>query len=190
MQLTRSVLAFSCIAMLAGTLASCNRSNTKPDEPAAAPAKTSYNGPAVTIAASIPFGKNSNASDDVRKECGIQTRVPEFIENEAKSKGIKVVRGAAAPQAKGRVLVMEVAHVLGTGGGAWSGPKSITIDGKLYDNGKLIGSFSAMRLSGGGAFGGYKGTCAILDRCSEALGTDVAEFLLKPVMNAKLGDKS
>ena len=42
--------------------------------------------------------------------------------------------------------------------------------------------------TGGGAFGGYKGTCAILGRCVKAIGKDVGEWLLAPKMNAKLGD--
>lgn len=187
MRLTR-IGALACAALLAVTVAGCNKSNTQPDTAAAAPAKKSYTGPAVAIASAVPFSKNANASDAVRKECTLDTRLPEFIENEAKEQGIKVVRGSASPQQKGRVLVMAISHVLGTGGGAWSGPKSVTVEGKLYDNGKLIGSFTARRQSGGGAWGGYKSTCAILGRCIEALGSDVAEFLAKPTMNARLGD--
>ena len=44
------------------------------------------------------------------------------------------------------------------------------------------------RGGGGGAFGGYKGTCAILGRCVQAIGKDVGGWLLAPSMNAKLGD--
>lgn len=188
MNFTR-ITFLACASLLAVSLAGCNSANTKPEATAAAPAaKPAYTGPAVTIASSVPFDKNSQASDAVRKECTLDTRLPEFIEAQAKEQGIKVVRGSATPQGKGRVLVMEITHVLGIGGGAWSGPKSVTIEGKLYDNGKLIGSFKARRQSGGGAFAGYKSTCAILGRCIETLGSDVAEFLAKPRMNATLGD--
>jgi len=177
--------AFVCSALLAFTLTGCNNGNTKPDT---ASAPVAYTGPAVTIASSVPFTKDSEASDAVRKECTLDTRLPEFIEESAKSQGVKVVRGTAVPHGKGRVLVMEITNVRGVAGGAWSGPKSVTIDGKLYDSGRLIGSFTARRMSGGGAFGGYKSTCAILGRCVEALGNDVAQFLAKPTMNAKIGD--
>lgn len=182
MSFTR-ITALACASLLAVTLAGCNRANTQQNAPAKA-----YSGPAVTIPSSVPFDKNSQATDAVRKECTLDTRLPDFIATQAKEQGIKVVRGSATPQGKGRVLVMEITHVLGFGGGAWSGPKSVTVDGKLYDNGKLIGSFTARRQSGGGAWGGYKSTCAILGRCIETLGSDVAEFLAKPSMNVRLGD--
>jgi len=181
--------ALVCSALLALTLAGCNNANTKPDaDSASTPAPKAYSGPAVTVASSVPYDKDSNATESVRKECALDTRLPEFIEESAKSQGVQVVRGTASPHGKGRVLVMEIVNVHGTAGGAWSGAKSVTIGGKLYDNGKLIGSFTARRMSGGGAFGGYKSTCAILGRCVQALGSDVAEFLAKPTMDAKIGD--
>jgi hypothetical protein len=37
-------------------------------------------------------------------------------------------------------------------------------------------------------WGGYKSTCGIFERDAEALGKDVAEWLVAPSMNAKLGE--
>jgi hypothetical protein len=54
--------------------------------------------------------------------------------------------------------------------------------------GKLLGDFKARRYPGGGMFGGYKGTCAILGRSVKALGKDVAEWLAHPTSQAVLGD--
>ena len=42
--------------------------------------------------------------------------------------------------------------------------------------------------AGGGAFGGYKGTCSILGRCIKTLGSDIAKWLANPTMDAKLGN--
>jgi len=58
----------------------------------------------------------------------------------------------------------------------------------LKENGEVIGSFTGARYSGGGAFGGFKGTCAILGRCIETLGKDIATWLKDPTMNAMLGN--
>ena len=60
--------------------------------------------------------------------------------------------------------------------------------GELYDRGKQIGSFRAKRFSGGGAFGAFKGTCAIIGRCTKTLGQDIATWLAAPTQNAELGD--
>jgi hypothetical protein len=89
---------------------------------------------------------------------------------------------------KGKVLLVEITGVTAPGGGAWSGAKSMSIAGKLYDNGKMIGDFTGMRYSGGGFFGGYKGTCSIIGRCSKTLGKDVATWLKNPTSGAHLGD--
>ncbi len=40
----------------------------------------------------------------------------------------------------------------------------------------------------GGFMGAYKGTCALLGRCTKTLGKDIAEWLKNPVNNATLGD--
>lgn len=90
--------------------------------------------------------------------------------------------------AKGKLLSVKITGLVGPGGGAWSGAKQVTIDGVLTENGKTLGTFKGMRVSGGGTFGAYKGTCSILGRCVKALGKDVAGWLKAPTMNARLGD--
>ena len=60
--------------------------------------------------------------------------------------------------------------------------------GTLRENGKKIGNFIATRYSGGGAFGFYKGTCAIAGRCAKAIGKDIADWLKSPGVDSRLGD--
>jgi hypothetical protein len=64
----------------------------------------------------------------------------------------------------------------------------MTVRGQLYDRGRQIGSFRAKRYSTGGAFGAFKGTCAIIGRCTKALGQDIATWLAAPSQNAEIGD--
>jgi hypothetical protein len=86
------------------------------------------------------------------------------------------------------VLELTISQVHAPGGGAFSGAKSMTVKGVLRDNGKEIGSFTATRYSGGGVFGGYKGTCAIVGRCAKAIGKDIAQWLEDPKKGSELGD--
>jgi len=58
----------------------------------------------------------------------------------------------------------------------------------LYKNGKRQAGFTASRVSGGGAFGGFKGSCSVLGRTVKILGSDVSLWLLHPVDGAHLGD--
>ena len=140
------------------------------------------------VVAPIPFAEGSGASDKVKDECTLDTRLPQFIA-EAAGRGVKVVVGPAPEEgAVGKFLYIEFTHVLGPGGGAWSGPKSVSVKGELIENGEVIGSFIGSRYSTGGAFGGYKGTCSILGRCIKALGKAIAGWLKSPTMDAALGD--
>lgn len=141
-------------------------------------------GGAVDIEKRAPFANNVAVNSAVRTECALETKIPEYVRGYAQGNANLVdTAGKGA-----RTLSMKIVDVSGAGGGAWSGPKYVTLKGTLRQKGKVIGSFEARRVSGGGAFGGYKGTCKILDRCAKALGKDVAGWMLAPTMNARLGD--
>lgn len=167
-------------AVVVGLIAGCGANNpSRPAKP--------VSGKPINVAPKVNFGKELFVPPAVRAECRLDTQLPEFIESFARNAGVNVIKTGAAPGA-GRVLKLEYTNIVGTAGGAYSGAKSVTVEGKLYENGKLIGSFTGRRVSGGGAFAGYKGTCSILGRCVKALGQDIARWLEAPSMNARLGD--
>jgi hypothetical protein len=95
-----------------------------------------------------------------------------------------------SPEQGGADRVLEIQIVTAVAGGnAFMGhQKQVTLVGKLLENGQSVASFSATRSSGGGAFGGFKGSCGVLHRCAEALGSDIASWLAKPTANARLGE--
>ena len=141
-----------------------------------------------TVMSPVEFLEGSGATSEVMSECGLETRLPEFIKSAAK-RGVTVVIAAdSLESAGGKVLYLEFSHVLGGGGGAWSGPKTVTVRGSLQENGEVIGSFVGTRYTTGGAFGGFKGTCSLLGRCIKSLGADIAKWLQAPTIDAMLGD--
>jgi len=141
-----------------------------------------------SISNSLPFADGSGASDEVESECKLESKLPNFIKSAAK-RGITVLlTDEPLDDVEGKVLFIEITHILGTGGGAWSGPKAVSAKGELREAGEVIGSFNATRYSTGGAFGGFKGTCSILGRCVKSMGKDIARWLSKPTMDASLGD--
>lgn len=150
---------------------------------------TSLAAGSIAIAKQAPYAQQLSVPDAVRAECNLPVRVTEFVKEYADKSHDKVVLADnVSASTPGQALSMKIVGLTGTGGGAWSGPKHVTVEGTLWENGKVKGTFTATRYSGGGAFGGYKGTCAILGRCVKAIGKDVSEWLLAPKMNAKLGD--
>ncbi|MEE9608383.1 MAG: hypothetical protein V3U03_11650 [Myxococcota bacterium] len=138
----------------------------------------------VKVMRSIPFADGSGASDKVKSECRLESRVPEFLSKFAGD--VELVEGR--PGNQGRVLEMSITHVHAPSGGAFSGPKILTVKGRLLEDGKEISNFTATRYSGGGVFGGYKGTCSIVGRCAKAIGKDISKWLQNPAKDAHLGD--
>ena len=104
---------------------------------------------AITIISPVPFAESSGATSNVKADCTLETRLPKFIEDYSK-KGVDVVIGDdPGEESAGKVLHLEFTNVHGPGGGAWSGPKIVTVEGTLTENGEVIGSFIGTRYSTG-----------------------------------------
>ena len=135
---------------------------------------------ATQVASSIEISASAGASGAVQQECQLQTRVPTAIALAATD-----VLAVDTPDKGGRWLELEITEVHGPGGGMFSGPKWMTVTGKLHQGSKVLGSFRAKRLSTGGF---VRGTCATLGRCAQTIGRDIATWLKAPTMDAVLGD--
>ena len=130
-----------------------------------------------------PFAKEARVPEKVQNECDLETKVPAYL---GKYADVELVDGKLGTS--GRSLELRIGDVHGPGGGAFSGPKWMTVTGVLRENGREVSSFTAKRYSTGGAFGAYKGTCSILARCAKAIGKDIAGWLRNPQKDAHLGD--
>jgi len=141
----------------------------------------------LVIPEKIAFSKDCPVNDKVRNECQLEEKTLRFIKKFNRSNYQLVTQKPASGDY--HVLTAEIVNVIGAGGGAWSGAKSVKVKGTLKDaKGKVLGSFQAGRYSGGGAFAGYKGTCSIMGRCTKAIGKDIGIWLTNPTMDARLGD--
>ena len=137
----------------------------------------------VKVLRSIPFAEGSGATENLKNECKLETRVPEFLSQFSDRVELVDELGKG-----GRVLTLEISHVHAPGGGGFSGAKIVTVKGTLREGGEKTASFTATRYSTGGMFGGYKGTCAIVGRCAKTIGKDIAGWLKSPQDDANLGD--
>lgn len=143
---------------------------------------TMADGGTLLIENKAPFAKGIDVRPAIRLECRLEENVPKFTSDYAKDHFDKVELVSGAKQ--GKVLRMQIVAAAGTAGGAWSGRKSLVVEGTLTENGKQIGSFVAERTSGKN----YRGTCPLLGRSAKAIGKDVAEWLQTPTINARLGE--
>jgi hypothetical protein len=138
-----------------------------------------------------PFSEGSVITRAVVDDCNLPARQIEFIEKAAAEDGaLRVVRDDNAVKAgKGRVLFVEIVDAE-SDGSSYAGHRlrQLMVKGRLLENGVEIGSFTGVRHSRGGAFARYKSSCAVLGRCIETLGKDIALWLKKPEMNSRLGE--
>lgn len=128
----------------------------------------------VTISSKIPYLSENVGSVNIQNECNWNSTMPAAMASQ--SRGTVVLTDQDLSMVSGKKLFITATHVHAVGGGRFSGPKWITLDGKLMEDGKLLGNFQLRRTTSGGKFGG----CATLEYISKALTKDVLKWLKNP----------
>ncbi len=143
----------------------------------------------VYIGSTVPYEDPTDIAKKILDGCDLPAEQAKFIVLAAKDKGMVVKQDDAAVKAgKGRILIVQITQARSSGN-AWTGHnKSVTVEGKLMENGKEIAHFTGRRSSGGGFAGGYKGSCSVLNRCVKSLGKDIAAWLVNPETNNRIGE--
>ena len=99
---------------------------------------TSLAAGSITITKQAPFAQQLSVPDAVRAECNLPTRVSEFVKEYADKSYDKVaLADNVSAGTPGQALSMKIVGLTGTGGGAWSGAKYVTVEGTLWENGKV-----------------------------------------------------
>jgi len=80
---------------------------------------------------------------------------------------------------EGKILRLKIANAVSSGNAFTGHRKSVSIIAELYEGQELVDTYKHSRDSGGGFMGGFKGSCAILKRCVNTLGNDVAKWMVK-----------
>jgi hypothetical protein len=144
---------------------------------------------AVTMARLVPFADSGAVRKAVLDECKLSEQQASGLKTESAAVGITLtLDDDAAKAGKGRVLILEITDAGGRGNAFTGQSRSVSEKGRLLEDGKEIGNFNAARTSGGGAFGAYKGACAVLNRDVATLSKDIAKWLKSPTKDARLGE--
>ena len=134
------------------------------------------------------YEKGLSVPDTLKDKCELETTVVEAVEAFAKHDFYKIdFVDSISPSTPGRALAITISDLSGLSGGVWSGPKHLTIDCTLWQNGRIMATFRATRVAGTAALGSYRGTCEMLERCAKNLGKDVAAWLKNPSINTTVG---
>jgi len=143
----------------------------------------------VTVPRSVPYAAGSDVAGNVKRECELDVKLADFIQQFASERKIAVsLAGETSPATPGRVLVLEIRDAQSSGNAFLGHHKSTSVRGQYFEDAKLVGSFSDRRDSMGGLFAGFKGSCSVLGRTVREIGKDIAEWMVSPRLNADLGD--
>jgi hypothetical protein len=117
-------------------------------------------------------------AESVKRECNVEGMIGDEVFQRVSQRYPGTAQVRNAEQAgDGYVVVVTITNVVGTGGGAWSGKKSVSIRADVLRNSKLVATRNLFRQSGGGIYGGTIGTCKIMELIAVALGKDVAAWM-------------
>lgn len=125
------------------------------------------------------FSENAEVPTNVREEChGVASKLTDAVVKYGNAQGLQVrANPEVTPTQDGKVVKVSITGMF-SGGNAFIGHrKSASVKAELFENGKLLDTTSYTRNSGGGAFGGFKGSCAVLEHTVNTLGNDVAKWL-------------
>lgn len=143
----------------------------------------------VTIASVIPYKKGAPIAANILRECTLNSQLSEFIQSYGKDNNIGVARTPRInKKEKGNILHVEIVNAVSQGNAFLGHRKFTQVKGTLFNSGKKVAGFTAARFSGGGFFGGYKGSCSVLGRTVKTLGKDIAGWLNNPIDGMHMGD--
>ncbi len=144
-------------------------------------------GKTIYIKSITPYAKGNRIAENIKQECHINQQLAEFIKKYSEDKGL-TVKFKDKIDANDLYLDVQIDDAISQGGAFRGHNKFTAISGTLIQGKKSFGSFQAARVSGGGMWGGYKGSCSVLGRTVDTLGKDVSAWLYSPINGAKLGD--
>ncbi len=114
------------------------------------------------------YENSSNIQNTILSECNLPEQQVQLFEQEASKQGFTVTKTETEPK-EGKYLKLSIVDAVSSGNAFLGHNKFVTVKGVLYENGVEVANFSDMRRSGGGAFGGFKGSCSVLGRCIGAI---------------------
>lgn len=181
------------LALSTSTLVGCGgNATTQPDtgSATAVQAQPSDKITLVSVPQIIAISDNrGQISQAALNECTLTTQYTQLLQEQAQDDGIQVnVVNSQEPTANGYFLKPTFTQIH-SGGNAFIGHRKYTqMHMVLYKDGQKMAEADFGRVSGGGFFGGYKGSCSVLGRTVEANAKDTVMWLNSPVDGARFGD--
>jgi hypothetical protein len=143
---------------------------------------------AVSIQTLIPFAETADIRDRIRQDCGLSTKLSRAIGERAEKKEIALVRvGNLGKEGGNLSLELRITDAIEAAGGVFPA-SSLSIDGVLKKDSKVVGTFVATRFAKASLFPFVRSECAILSVAVDLLAKDVVKWLNAPRLDSRIGD--
>ncbi|MEN0038216.1 MAG: hypothetical protein AAGC78_14165 [Cellvibrio sp.] len=134
----------------------------------------------ITINQTVKYHDEKIIATKIKSECvNLGPKLVASTEAAVQQNGWSVIKKDVVDGAGGVSLKLTIANAHSSGNAFIGHHKSVAIIAELFKDGKLVDTYTGERSSSGGFGAGFKGSCAVLERCVNTLGKDVSEWLSK-----------
>ena len=148
----------------------------------------------VSIATLIPYAAKAEVRDSIRQDCGLSSKLSKLDVARSIRNGRPMLRvgNPNSEEARGApetapFLDLRITDAIETSGGLLP-TLSLSIDGVLKQDGRVVGTFVGTRFARAGFIPFRRGECAILSEAVRLLAKDVVKWMKNPQLDARLGD--
>lgn len=152
-----------------------NGAAAAPANAAKSPGKAAAAAGRIHLSAITPLATTVSVHPKVLEECRLQTLLPQSIAERNSDVVLSDAKG-------GMKLDLKIVDIHAPSGGVFSGPKWITVHGKLTQGKTVKGNFIAKETSMASAT-----ACGMLSKVITVLGGDIAQWLRSPSKDSLLG---
>ena len=139
-----------------------------------------------TISPKADWGETDRVADNIKTECDLPAFQADCVLKNLKEKGVAAsLAGKDEIPAAGYYLQLRIVDAVSSGNAFMGHRKSVSLSTRLFLNGTEVSKTVKSRDSMGGVGAGFKGSCAVLRRCCEALGKDIAAWTAEELAKKK-----
>jgi hypothetical protein len=135
----------------------------------------------ITVSSAASYYDEKIIPSNIKAECSeLGSQFSEATKSNLEAEGWSVsLSNDVGEAAKGTSIKLQITNALSAGNAFMGHKKSVSVVAELYKDGKLVDTYSGTRDSSGGIGAGFKGSCSVLQRCVNTLGSDVTKWLKK-----------
>ena len=186
MSLRKHVFVIAALATAA--LTACGSRGPRVAE--AEPPEPTANACNAVILPAISYGKTTKGVQLTKADdaCDVPASLNQAIQDQLLAPYESAVPSPSATVTGAPTLRIEITDILANAGGLYGGPKIVQLRGTLERQGDAPAKFTAQRQMFI-YFGMPRSTCSMVGVVTYKLGEDIAQWLLKPVDGAVLGER-